>query len=45
MKPGAEIEVSEVAMPCRSITSIDRAGDHSGVLPATLIGPISASPT
>jgi hypothetical protein len=44
-KPGAEIEVRAVAMPCRSIASMDFCGDQSGVLAETLIGPMRSSPT
>ena len=43
--PGAEIEVTAVAIPWRSIASTDMSGVHSGVRPARISGPIRSSPT
>ena len=45
LKPGAEIEVMAFSMPLRSIASMECCGVHSGVLPATIRGPMRPSPT
>ena len=44
-RPGVEMEVTAPAMPFLAIASSERSGDHSGVRPETVSGPMRASPT
>ena len=39
------MEVTAPAMPFLAIASSERSGDHSGVRPETVSGPMRASPT